>query len=101
MSDWTWPKNPNGDMAPILNDSIEAAKARHPSGVDVVGLTNVVLDNADRCDSQCGAAAAYRVGKEGASLDFCLHHWRKVFPMMQPKGWVVIGGNPSLLAELT
>jgi hypothetical protein len=111
----TYPLDPTGDMVPILEASIEAVKARHPSGVDMQEPSaQVKLTVHDRCD-QCGAAAVYRVAKartwvEGQTLaagedllktlDFCLHHWRKNFPPMMPQGWAVIGGNPELLAAM-
>ena len=102
-----WPTDPDGDMTPILEASIEQAKQRHPSGADKA--PGVVLTQDDRCD-QCNAAAAYRVTRtlfdavnthESAPvLDFCLHHWRKNFPPMVAQGWAVTGGNPALLQEL-
>ncbi|WP_432112756.1 DUF7455 domain-containing protein [Streptomyces sp. S1] len=90
---------------------VEAAMARHPSGE---GPTGVLLTAVDRCD-RCGAAAGYRVivppfdpdawvgfdepdgprKVEPYTLDFCVHHWRKHFPVME--GWVVIGGNPQVI----
>ncbi len=89
-------------MAPVLEQSIEAAKARHPSGEVIVGVTNIVLTLLDRCDS-CGGAAAYRLSVPMATpelahptLDFCGHHWRKNMPAMEPKGWIVTGVNPEL-----
>lgn len=103
------PKNPDGDMVPILQASIEAAKMRHPS------TDSDVLTAADRCD-RCGAAAGYRVAaplldpdawvgfgepdgprkQEAMPLDFCVHHWRKYFPAMSESGWVVVGAHPDI-----
>lgn len=111
VDDMTYPTDPNGDMAPILTASVEAAMARHPSGrigtdmheaIEVAAQGGPVILNAlDQCD-QCGAAAVYRVSQTAdIMLDFCLHHWRKNFPAMADKGWVVIGGNPGLLAEMS
>lgn len=101
----SWPSDPDGDMTPVLEQSIEAAKQRHPSGVEIVGVTNLVLNLLDRCDS-CGAAAVYRVGAQMATpelhqptLDFCGHHWRKNFPKMALTGWLVTGTNPALVGE--
>jgi hypothetical protein len=104
-----WPADPDGDMVPILERSVEAAKQRHPSaqsapplGPVVIGQA-VMLDKLDRCD-HCGSEAVYRVAKsldtDPMSLDFCLHHWRKNFPPMVSQGWATVGGNPSLLAEM-
>lgn len=93
-----WPADPRGDMAPILQASVEAAMARHPSGG---GASGILLTAADRCDS-CGAGAAYRVCHKGGYeqvLDFCVHHWRKNFPSMVDKGWVVVGCNPDVLGS--
>lgn len=99
----TWPSNPTGDMVPILEASVavEAAKVRHPS--------SVTLTAADRCDA-CGAQAAYRVVRpdparlmagvpDNPTLDFCNHHWRKLFPAMLDEGWVVVGGNPEVIGD--
>jgi hypothetical protein len=109
MSTAAWPEDPDGDMAPILEASVEAAKARHPSGRalydEAFPGNGVMLTADDRCD-RCNAAAAYRVAKFAAGrplqldLDLCLHHWKKNFPSMVSKGWLTIGGNPNLLAEL-
>jgi hypothetical protein len=99
----TWPADPQGDMVPILEASVEAAKKRHPSGNSSV--QGVILTAVDRCDG-CGAGAVYRVShvrwdgdlaSEFKTLDFCGHHWRKNFPTMVDKGWVVNGTNPDLL----
>ncbi|MFF5973638.1 hypothetical protein ACFY7C_19135 [Streptomyces sp. NPDC012769] len=102
----TWPADPRGDMTPILQASIEAAKGRHPSGKEKP--VSVVLTAADRCDG-CGAAAGYRVAKRipgcevevvsNSLLDFCVHHWRKNFPKMVDRGWIVIGVNPDVMQE--
>ena len=106
-----WPADPNGDMTPILEASIDeayqAARERHPSGKEKSPV-GVLLSNGDRCD-RCGAVAAYRVARrvEGPLigtvdqiLDYCLHHWRKHFGPMVDQGWAVIGGNPDLLEAL-
>lgn len=88
----------NEDMAPILETSIEVAKMRHPSGADKP--KHIVLTATDRCDA-CSAGAAYRVARQyDLPLDFCVHHWKKLFPQMQKVGWAVVGGNPDLLAAL-
>src|SRR5688572_9210476 len=103
----TWPADPQGDMAPILEASVEAAKKRHPSGN--ASSPGVILTAVDRCDG-CGAGAVYRVTNRKVidhlgvlgktyTLDFCGHHWRKNFPGMVDQGWVVIGGNPDLLTS--
>ncbi|GGR51289.1 DUF7455 domain-containing protein [Streptomyces roseolus] len=100
----TWPVDPNGDMVPVLEASVEAAKMRHPSSIN--------LTSADRCDG-CGAGAAYMVEKPVADpadpfntklvatpyLLFCVHHWRKHFPKMVDEGWVVAGGNLDVIQE--
>lgn len=91
----SWPSDPDGDMTPVLEQSIEAAKARHPSGVEIAAVTQVVLNAQDRCDS-CGGAAVFRVGRDEAELDFCGHHWRKHSPSMSIRGWTVVGVNPDL-----
>lgn len=95
----SWPSDPDGDMAPVLEQSIEAAKRRHPSGVEIIAVTNIVLTALDRCDTDCSAAAVYRVtsGATATELDFCGHHWRKHFPAMALKGWTVTGTNPELM----
>lgn len=96
-----WPADPDGDLTPILEASITAleakmdAMARHPSaGGPSPGAH---LTSVDRCDS-CNAAAAYRVNKNALTLDLCVHHFRKNFPLMAETGWVVIGGNPDIVA---
>lgn len=92
-----WPHKPDGDMAPILQASVQveqerraAAIARHPSGK---GLTMPTLTVHDRCDG-CGAQALYRVadtsGPESKTLDFCGHHHRKHSPALLKKGWTVL-----------
>lgn len=100
-----WPADPRGDMVPILEASVEAAKQRHPSSSS--SAQGVTLTAVDRCDG-CGAGAVYRVAKRitgmqeivsNSLLDFCGHHWRKNFPSMVDKGWVVIGGNPDLMGS--
>lgn len=113
-----WPEDPYGDMAPLLRASVEAAKARHPSG-KMQGATvavepiideafpqyrtpgDAVLTKADRCDN-CIGEAVYRVQSSATAtvLDFCLHHWRKHFPAMSAQGWGVIGANPELAAAI-
>jgi hypothetical protein len=93
-----YPNDPNGSLVPILEASVEAAKQRHPSASgDTPG---VVLTGADRCDEGCGAGALYRLRLRAMELDFCHHHKAKYFPEMEAWGWVVIGMNPSLHAEL-
>lgn len=105
----TWPADPRGDMAPVLQASVEAAKMRHPSGLRASGDP---LTAADRCDG-CGAGAAYRVEKERLhqpegyaqpyvnvqALEFCGHHWRKHFPKMVDDGWTIVAVNPDLIQE--
>lgn len=99
-----WPDDPYGDMTPILEASVEEAKQRHPSASgDAPGD---VLTKADRCDN-CGVEALYRVMIRMATpeiaqptLDFCHHHKAKHFPAMEAKGWIVVGQNPVLMAEL-
>lgn len=110
----SWPADPNGSLVPILEASVEAAKARHPSGKEI-GTTmhesieqtlpdSGVLTAADRCDAACGAAAVYQVTSPdigpASGLLYCLHHWRKHFPKMSEKGWKVTGANPELAAAL-
>ncbi|MFD4474598.1 hypothetical protein ACFWPU_00575 [Streptomyces sp. NPDC058471] len=100
MNNAPYPTDPNGDMVPILEASLEAAMARHPSAQPPPTTPDVILNAHDRCD-HCGAAAVYRVTSPNATeFDFCLHYWRKNFPAMADQGWVVIGGNPGLLAEM-
>lgn len=90
-----WPADPRGDMVPILEASVEAAKQRHPSGSS--SAQGVTLNATDRCDG-CGAGAVYRVSRNGGALfDFCGHHWRKHFPKMVDEGWVIAGVNPDLV----
>lgn len=91
-----WPDDAYGDMEPILAASVEAAKARHPSGAtigrqvqDVPGVT-FTLTAADRCDAECPAAALYRVAKGTALLDFCGHHWGRNSKSMTLAGWAVV-----------
>lgn len=108
-----WPEDPYGDMVPLLQASIEAAKLRHPSGkgkpvnaappvepTPTLQVMTNVLTAADRCDA-CPAAAVYRMAKVGSTsaLDYCLHHWRKYVPQMGV-GWGVIGANPELAAAI-
>lgn len=88
-----WPNDPYGDMAPILERSIEAAKARHPSGkgsvVDVIEPVHLTAQ--DRCDA-CGAQAMYRVKSAITlgELDMCGHHWNENASDLTFKGWVII-----------
>jgi hypothetical protein len=97
VSTGAWPNDPNGSLVPILEASLEASVARHPSASgDTPGD---VLTAADRCD-RCNAAAGYRVrsGVTTTVLDFCVHHWRRYFPAMAENGWVVVGANPDISA---
>lgn len=100
-----WPIDPDGDMVPVLEASVEAAKMRHPSASP--NPPGVMLVATDRCDN-CSAAAAYRVSRISADdphdvpamvLDFCAHHWKKHFPKMVDQGWVVVGGNPEFMKD--
>lgn len=78
----TYPKDPEGDMVPILEASINAA---------------MELTAQDRCDS-CSARAEFRVAIVGTSnmLDYCVHHWTRHRAAMLAQGWtVVIGKNPA------
>lgn len=95
---WHPENNPDGDMVPILEASIEEAKRRHPSAQPALPVS-VTLTTADRCDG-CGAEAAYSVGRGDQDMLFCRHHHLKNFPSMASQGWQVIGGNPTLLEEL-
>ncbi|MGW0682940.1 DUF7455 domain-containing protein [Streptomyces sp. NPDC002754] len=92
-----WPHNPDGDMSPILQASVQvekerraAAIARHPSGK---GIPMPTLTAHDRCDG-CGAAALYRVAdvssQASKTLDFCGHHYRKHSPNLLKKGWTTL-----------
>jgi hypothetical protein len=94
-----WPNDPTGDMVPILEASVEAAKQRHPSGLAKPPAD--MLTSEERCDG-CPAAAAYRYKRKERSsvLQFCLHHHNKNFSPMVAQGWAVIGGNPVILAAL-
>lgn len=98
-----WPEDPYGDMVPILRESVEAAKRRHPSGrgsaVDTIDDTPPldVLSLSDRCDA-CGVAVAaqYRLSLPHAHahsrvLDLCGHHYVKHSTLMFAHGWVVTG----------
>lgn len=98
-----WPDDPDGSLVPVLEASIEAAKKRHPSGKGE--SVETVVPTFDPCD-RCGHAAAYRVGKFDENdrpldmaLNFCGHHFRKIFPPMADQGWAVIGGNPEEAAK--
>lgn len=100
----TWPTEPYGDMVPILEASVEAAKERHPSAdtftpAPALGLPDV-LTAVDRCDNDCSAAALYRLQLREMTLEFCHHHYGKHFPEMRTWGWTVTGKNASLHAEL-
>lgn len=100
-------------MTPILQASIDAAKARHPSG-KAMAMT-APLTAADRCD-RCSAAAAYRIQKTlypdalldptvmdvptpTLTLDFCGHHWRHVAADMYAEGWKVTAANADVARE--
>ncbi|MFE6846585.1 hypothetical protein [Streptomyces sp. NPDC057686] len=88
MSADAWsPGNPDGDMVPLLQASIEDAKRRHPSG-----KIRIILTQADRCD-KCGAPAAYRLQKPPHLLDMCGHHWRENATAMFQQGWIVQAGR--------
>lgn len=102
-----WPSDPDGDMVPILEASIEAAKRRHPSGkaVTVNATTSSPPVPApptqpmDRCDA-CSAAAMFRAHRYAANkltgvLDMCGHHWRKHSAAMFAAGWLVVSGTPA------
>lgn len=102
-----WPEDPNGDMVPILEASVEAAKERHPSGVVTtdVALPEVpaeslpdTLTAADRCDTGCGGAALFMVSAGLHPLAYCHHHAASLLPGMP--GWKKIGQNSSLMEEL-
>lgn len=96
----------NAAAREVEMEELEAAKQRHPSGGRVVTdvppapetTPLVVLNALDRCDQGCGAAALYRVGKGQHELDFCHHHYNKIFPTLV--GWNVVGSNKSLYEEL-
>ncbi|WP_406530719.1 hypothetical protein [Streptomyces sp. I8-5] len=92
-----WPQDPDGDMTPILEQSIEAAKERHPSGTAIpVGL---YLTAHDRCDN-CSAAAQFRVHRIGGlELDFCGHHWQKHHVALYSGGWFVVAGTKLAMEE--
>lgn len=92
----TWPQDPEGDLAPMLEASIALLEAEKA----VETMPTALLTAADRCD-HCGAGAAYLVWKEAVGdLLFCVHHWRKHFPSMADQGWAVSGSNPDLLAAM-
>lgn len=95
-----WSKqNPDGDLTPVLERSIAAAKRRHPSGR--VAATPMALTAADRCDA-CPAAAQYRVtrvpesleqieaGTPTAVLDFCGHHFATNALSLSETGWLAV-----------
>lgn len=109
-----WPHDPYGDMAPILEQSIEAVKARHPSGK---APPMAILTAYDRCDN-CSAAAQFRVqielvdpdawhvGIDGdlvpvtpPTLDFCGHHWQKHHAILYAAGWYVVAGTKLAMEE--
>lgn len=92
-----WPEDPEGDMTPILDASIEAAMARHPSGKALAVSTTETetLTALDRCDA-CPAAAAYRLrNATGSALDFCGHHFRDSAAKLWEAGFTVVAGNPE------
>jgi hypothetical protein len=90
------------DMVPILEDSIEAAKQRHPSSLPVEAPIPDVLTAADRCDG-CSASALYRLTtvKDSVALvlDLCHHHGKK-FAEAMSQSWSIVGHNASLMREL-
>ncbi|MGW2207161.1 DUF7455 domain-containing protein [Streptomyces sp. NPDC001774] len=98
MPKFSWSSsNPDGDLTPVLQASIDAAKLRHPSGK----ANAIMLSVQDRCD-RCGAGAAYRIckapgGGRRLTLDLCGHDWRRNAADMYAEGWVVIAGNPDEL----
>lgn len=94
---WHPSNNPDGDMVPILEASVEEAKQRHPSA------TPEAPDNltaADRCD-RCSAGALYRLGhrvKTALELVLCHHHGKALAPVMSD--WTIVGVNLGLMTEL-
>ena len=111
----TWPEDPDGDMTPILDASIEAAKGRHPSGKDIgTGAHEaiereaaeeaplLVLTGADRCDG-CGVGAAYKVARARNGVDrelsFCGHDYRQNSLALTRDGWSVVAINPELIPK--
>lgn len=106
---WHPEDNPEGDMAPVLKESIaiEEAKKRHPSAQLAPAAAHHTLTGADRCDTGgCNTAAVYRVMsrptglKRERVLDFCLHHHNNNFPTLLTRGWTIVGGNHGLLEEM-
>ena len=124
-----WPEDPYGDMTPILEASVEAARERHPSGKDVGTTAHEAIEGAikadgealpdaltaaDRCDAGCGAGALYRVEKEFviqpegyaqpfinvSAFEFCHHHHNRYFPKLEELGYRLVGQNATLKAEL-
>lgn len=104
------PANPDGDLVPILEASLAAAKQQHPSGKDdtftepeayASAPVDGALTNADRCDEDCPQAALYRLQLRSMVIEFCAHHHAKHFPVMERQGWRIIGTNDSLAASLS
>ncbi|MFG3137660.1 hypothetical protein ACGFZA_15790 [Streptomyces sp. NPDC048211] len=84
-------------MTPILEQSIEAVKERHPSGKAVPMAPNLTAH--DRCDA-CSAAAQFRVHRVGGlELDFCGHHWQKHHAPLYAEGWFVVAGTKLAMEE--
>lgn len=108
MSTAAYPEDPAGDMVPILEASIEAAKERHPSGKAVVdapavGTTEVVdIGLGLACDEACPQPALHRLrlGSKSMELDFCSHHYGKHFPGMKDFGWAIVGTSFELANQL-
>lgn len=74
------PNSPNGDMAPILERSIETEWL---NGVDPLTV-------ADRCDQECNAQALVRLHNSTRLLDFCGHHFNKNSDALSDQGWAVL-----------
>lgn len=98
---WHPTDNPEGDMTSILEESVEQAKQRHPSGRDLGNVAST-MTAADRCDGGCGAGALYRLRqtKGNRVLDLCHHHSHKYANAMDAEGWKLADHNPTLLREL-
>lgn len=73
-------------------------------------LPEAVADLApyDTCDATASGTeqASFRVVKEGKTLDFCPHHWRRHEEVLTAAGWVVaraisknVKPSPSANAE--
>lgn len=102
MSNIPWPQDPEGDMAPILElslDLIDAVRAesreRHPSSQPPSTLTAH-----DRCD-RCGAQALFRVAHEEKAIEsllFCGHDFRANAKALTADGWIVVDGTPVEIA---